>query len=219
MSKLKDLAGKSFGKLTVISFDRISKRQSYWTCRCYCGTIKSLQRSHLITGETTNCGCLNGNIQHGEAGIKTTTKEYRAWAEIKRRCYVKSNSRYSTYGARGVTMCDRWLNSYSQFLGDMGRAPSKNHSIDRINNDGNYEPSNCRWTTDVEQANNRSNNLIIAYNGETRSLAEWCRELSLPYGTIAARIYKWHWPAEIAFTKKIRQSKQLRLKQPHFVAT
>lgn len=139
--------------------------------------------------------------KHGELKI---TKEYRAWLAIKQRCTNKKHPRFKDYGKRGITICDVWANSYKSFLEDMGRAPSIKHTIDRINNDGNYEPGNCRWATYLEQNLNKSSNRTIIFNGKPTLLIELCKSLNLNYRAVYHRIYTHGWPVEKAFSKSIR---------------
>jgi len=118
------------------------------------------------------------------------TKEWYAWNHIKRRCLNPNYQYYYRYGGRGIKICDRWLNSFQNFFDDMGYAPSKKHSIDRLDNNKDYEPSNCRWATEIEQQNNRTNNVRVEYNGETKTLSEWSRILNIPKSTLSGRIKK-----------------------------
>lgn len=122
--------------------------------------------------------------KHGMSG----TPEHWAWKAIKRRCYAKGLKQYSDYGGRGIKVCDRWLKSFEDFYADMGPRPSKDHSIDRVNNNGNYEPSNCVWATRKKQNNNSRHNHYIKIEGVTRTLAQWTEEYSLGEETIRQRL-------------------------------
>ncbi len=134
-------------------------------------------------------------IKHG----MSHKKEYNTWYAIKRRCYNKNNKAYPYYGGRGIEVCDRWLQSFDNFFLDMGFAPSNNHSIERINNDGNYEPINCMWATKKEQCNNRSNTIYVKHKGENRLLSEWAKLYSLSYKLVHKR-YKSGWDLEDIFS-------------------
>lgn len=204
MAKLTNLVGKRYGRLTVLSYiknDRWNHR--IYECRCDCGNVVNVLSRSLSSGATNSCGCLHQdlliarNTKHGEA---KTSKEYWAWHSLKKRCRDKNQRYFNNYGGRGITVCDRWLNSFENFLADMGRAPSPKHSIERKDNNGNYEPSNCHWATRIEQANNTRRNLMIEYNSKIQSLPNWCRELNLKYGNIRSRIYRYGWSIEKAFT-------------------
>ena len=131
------------------------------------------------------------------------TPEYNSWCAMKQRCYYKSNNRYDRYGGRGIVVCDRWKTNFQNFLEDMGKRPSPKHSIDRINNDGNYEPSNCRWASNLEQSNNRSNR-IIDYNGLSLTIREWSSKLGISYKTLRQRIFVYNWPVDKAINTKVR---------------
>jgi hypothetical protein len=185
-----DLIGKVFGRLTVIKISDIRYHRSIqWECLCECGNIKLYTSSELISGDVVSCGCKRREnvTKHG----KKHTKEYTLWSNIKNRCYCKNNKKYDNYGGRGIVVCEEWKNNFENFYnwcketGYDGR-----HSIDRIDNNGNYEPSNCRWADDYQQANNKRNNIFITLDDITHSLQEWCKIKGLKYGTIHSRIMR-----------------------------
>ena len=138
-------------------FTRLGKVR--WLCRCECGAEWTVAASSLTRGLSRSCGCLRRrqawNYQHGESGHSFYSVEYNAWMHMRQRCSNPNYHAYARYGGRGIKVCDRWLNSFEAFLADMGRRPSGRRSLDRIDNNGNYEPSNCRWATPVQQIRNR----------------------------------------------------------------
>ena len=154
---LDDLTGRTFGRWSVI--ERVPEKLPVrWLCHCECGRERGVDPQTLKAGRSQSCGCLRGALlrqaqtTHGEAG---RSPEYTSWLGMKDRCYRKTNKAFPGYGGRGITVCARWLNSFPNFLADMGRKPSPSHSIDRIENDKGYEPGNCRWATRKEQSNNQ----------------------------------------------------------------
>jgi len=160
--ELIDLTNQKFGKLTVIKFlgdDEYGNKQ--WLCKCDCGVEKSILSGSFKRGLTKSCGCLHKEIMkevkttHGYANKNNKSVEYLTWASMLDRCRNKNNKSYKNYGGRGIEVCDRWTNSFENFLEDMGKRPSNKHSIDRINVNDNYEPNNCRWATTYEQSINR----------------------------------------------------------------
>ncbi len=168
MGKLVNLAGRTFGRWTVIGravkSSTLRTAEPLWTCRCSCGVERDIVAGTLKSGASRSCGCLRVdsttamNTTHG----KTGTAEYRIWKGMHGRCETPTNSKFRYYGGRGIRVCERWA-SFEAFLADMGPRPSIKHSIDRFpNNDGNYEPGNCRWATATEQANNKRNSKSVA---------------------------------------------------------
>lgn len=165
MGKLIDRTGEIHGRLTIISLDKIIKGNSYWNCSCECGNTKSIMYGSIKSGASNSCGCLHKELTskrtktHGES--KTNNSEYRCWSTMKTRCINPNLDSYPNYGGRGIKVCDEWLNSFETFLKDMGRKPSKSHSIDRIDVNGSYCKENCKWSTAVEQNNNKTSNIKV----------------------------------------------------------
>ena len=163
-NKVKNRIGQRFGRLLVIGYSHVTKeRSAAWECKCECGQIIVVRVQHLRSGHTQSCGCYNRErvrkalFKHGNAvRSQPKTPEYNSWYGMKSRCYEKNAKGYKNWGGRGISVCDRWRNSFPNFLADMGRKPSPDLSIDRIDNDGNYEPGNCRWATRSQQQRNKS---------------------------------------------------------------
>lgn len=160
MSKRLDITDQQFGRLVAKKPIYVNGKPK-WECLCSCGNLKITGISELRGGSTRSCGCLrvqiNRNLRliHGDTSFGNMSTEYRSWSGMIQRCECERNKRYSRYGGRGISVCTRWRNSFSNFLSDMGRKPGPEYSLDRINNDGNYEPENCRWATLSQQAMNR----------------------------------------------------------------
>lgn len=149
-----DLSAQSFGRLTVIARADSISGHATWLCRCECGQEKVIRAKSLLAGQTKSCGCQRNACSHGHARLKAHSAEYRTWVSIRQRCYQPSHVSFPNYGGRGIKVCARWRNSFEAFLADMGPRPD-GHWIERKDNDGNYEPSNCIWATPLEQARNK----------------------------------------------------------------
>lgn len=156
-SRFKNIAGKRFGKWLVMDHvRRYSRCKLMWHCRCDCGTERWVNPQNLRLGKTKSCGC--GLPEATRLRMRTHRKsksnEYKIWMAMRMRCLNKNANTWKNYGGRGIKVCDRWLNSFPDFLSDMGKRPSNKHSIERKDVNGNYDPSNCKWATDTEQARN-----------------------------------------------------------------
>jgi hypothetical protein len=203
MVKPIDILGNKYGRLTVLARDGINHvGKALWLCQCDCGNKKIVVGYDLRSGHTKSCGCLNkehfGNLnkKHG----KSWTPEWKIWVAMKRRCYDQSQQFYNMYGGRGIIVCKKW-HDFNNFYNDMGKRPD-GMSIERINVNGNYEPSNCKWATAKEQARNTTRNFMVTANNKTQALSAWAEELGLNYYTVRSRIYKLKWnPVEALFGK------------------
>lgn len=205
-----DLKGKKFNKLTVIDFAYNKNKRTYWKCQCDCGNITIVEAYKLKIGHTKACGCLGEYnrkylYKHSIKHQMMNTRLYRIWQNMKRRCDTPSTDSYKNYGARGIKVCEEWLDKEKGFLNFYNWAISngykENLTIDRINVNGNYEPSNCRWVSNKEQANNKRNNHFIEYNGEKHTIAEWSRIFKIKRETIQYRV-KHNYPLEKVFSSE-----------------
>lgn len=200
MSVLNDYTGSRNGRLVVKSeAARIGKYVRCWNCQCDCGNTVVIRLCQLT--KTFSCGCLrNERVREATSthGMSRST-EYKIWSGILKRCYNAGNHAYDRYGGRGIIVCDRWRHSFPNFYSDMGGRPSDQHSVERRDNDGPYSPENCYWATVTEQANNKRNNVVIEYNGASRTMAEWARELGIGSSVLQRRL-KRGWSVKSALT-------------------
>lgn len=197
MRKLKhDLTGQTFGRLTVIAPHSCGERQMKYICQCECGNVKIIRSDSLLSGNTKSCGCLKEeqnkiNLTANHSHKQSGTRLYGIWQGIKERCYNKHDARYHRYGGRGITVCDEWKNDFKAFYDwAVNNGYDEKLTIDRIDNDGNYQPNNCRWSTVKEQCNNRETNIKITIGNSTRSLQEWCDIFEVDYKKINARYHR-----------------------------
>lgn len=212
MAKLE--IGKTYGRLELLERlpgRKIGKRvRGQVLCLCKCGTKRAFPSEGVASGRAASCGCKRQDslralmTTHSMTGSPT----YICWQSMIRRCHKKSDRAYPGYGGRGIRVCKRWRKSFENFFEDMGIRPSLKHSIDRKDNNGSYEPDNCRWATKTEQARNRRSNCFIEYDGEKRTFQEWCNKLGFIQGSLWKRIFQRGWSVEKAFTTPMRKMKK-----------
>ena len=192
MRKLPTPVGERFGRYVVLDEAKSNNGKTKYLCKCDCGNIRAVYRANLIRRPNGSCGCISKerisklNLKHG----LSNTPEHNIWMTMKERCYNPKNHKYPIYGGKGIIVCTQWLNDFSRFIKDMGPRPSVKHSIDRIKVTGNYEPSNCKWSTATEQARNRTNNHIIETPWGTITIAEAAEKAGIKQATLSKRILK-----------------------------
>lgn len=192
---MRNIIGEKHGLLEVLSFEKSEKKKNHWRyyykCKCECGKIKIINRDSLVSNKTQSCGCLKKQ-RVKEANSKhslSQTRIYKIYKDIKKRCYNPKSSNYKIYGGKGVVMCEEWLNNFMNFYNwSIKNNYNDSLTIDRIDVNGNYEPSNCRWTTMKQQANNKTNNIYYEYNGEVFTGTQLSKKTGIKYNTIRSRI-------------------------------
>ena len=208
MGSFIDLTGQRFGRLVVISLGAKlpSNKLLRWNALCDCGAETIVYGCNLRTGHTSSCGCLHSEITiarnyvHGKRG----TPEYKSWAGMKERCYSRINHSFPNYGARGITVCDHWRDSFQNFIHDMGEKPAPNYSVERHDNNRGYCPCNCYWANPSTQANNKRNNIRLTVKGVTKTLAQWARFTGISPWMIKDRL-KRGWSHEKAITTRVNR--------------
>lgn len=187
-----DITNNRYGRLTAICRAHYIGKGTRWKCKCDCGKEAIIALDSLRAGLTKSCGCIRieivraRSITHGNSVSGKITKELRAWSHMKGRCLNPNDHRYKDYGARGIKICDKWINNFEEFLSDMGKCPP-DHSIERRNVNGNYEPSNCYWATTHVQARTRRDNIYVQYEGETMILKDYAARVGVPYRQLHLR--------------------------------
>jgi|SRR5262245_16113233 len=185
-----DLTGQVFGDWLVVRFDGRRRETSQWWCRCVCGTERAVGASNLKRGLSQGCGCQKSAkiarrfTTHG----RSRTAEHRTWVAMRQRCHNPKASKYADYGGRGIRVCARWRISFQAFLADVGPKPGPAYSLERVNNNGHYEPGNVRWATPREQCLNKRNNRVVTFRGIDLPLSEWCRRVGLNMHTVIGRL-------------------------------
>lgn len=207
INKYYSYIGEKYNSLTIIDVAGNDTNGHYFfKCQCDCGNITKVRVDRILKGYTTTCGCRNQgyNYHDGNGLSKEYPKLYSVWNTIRHRCYNPKHCKYKNYGGRGITVCEEWRYEFTPFYNwAMANGYQDGLTIDRINVNGNYEPTNCRWVTLKEQARNKTNSVLVTYKEKTKSLPQWCEELNLPYKTIDYRL-RAGWTAERAFTEPIK---------------
>jgi len=191
-----DLTGKRFGRLTIVEREASKTTPGgrvlhFWKCVCDCGKFRVVRHNHLLSGATKSCRCLSNDSIRARAALHdnaTDKSEYGCWVAMNDRCRRQGHEAFARYGGRGISVCERWRESFEAFLEDMGPRPSPMHSIERKDNDGDYCPANCKWATKKEQGRNRFTNRIIEHNGESLCLSEWAERTGIGVTTIRERL-------------------------------
>lgn len=200
-SKVADMIGKPFGRLTVVRpHHRSPKYVWYFECLCACGNRTIVKGGHLRDGLTESCGCKKAEMTSERSrthGMKDT-REYHSWCHMRGRCLNPSNLKYPDYGGRGITICQRWLDSFENFYADMGPCPD-GFTLDRRDNDGNYEPGNCQWASPADQSRNKRNNIWLTLGDRTLCLSDWAREIGIGAQKLKKRLQS-GWSIEKALT-------------------
>lgn len=204
---VKDVRGRRFGRLVATKYVTGSR----WLCLCDCGNESTVVSQKLHSGETRSCGCLSRDtcIARSQTHCQPRDKAYHAWAHIIQRCTNPKEKSWKNYGGRGIRVCDRWF-SFENFLADMGRPSSSVLTIDRINNDGHYEPGNVRWADRKTQGRNKRNCVRITFRGETLILSEWAERIGIDQDTLWMRLRSKssrRWSVEEALTTPVRRAR------------
>lgn len=206
--KILDIKGKRFGKLIAIERVKNVKKKVSWKCLCDCGKETNVLTTNLTSNRIKSCGCLKNQklIERSTKHNQRHTKLYEVWKTMKQRCSNPNHKSYHNYGGRGIIVCDEWKNNYQAFYEwSMNNGYKEGLSIDRINNDGNYEPSNCRWTDKITQNNNTRQNKPIIIDGVSKTIHQWANEYNIPVNLVRNRIYNLHWDIVKALTTPKKQ--------------
>lgn len=218
MEKYVDLTGKRFGRLVVLERNGSNnKRITIWKCLCDCGNITSVIGTSLRRGATRSCGCLcrekvvQSHITHN----LTHSRIYSIYHAMRSRCTNPNNEAYANYGGRGIRVCEEWLDSFENFRDwAFSNGYKDDLTVDRIDNNGNYEPSNCRWITNAEQQKNKRTSRYVTYQGKAKLIDEWSSLTGLPYGVIYKRIFQYGWSVDKALSTPLMKDHSHNHKKP-----
>ena len=193
--KFEEMFNKKFGRLTVIEFVGSKNKRRMWKCQCECGNITIVDTNSLTTGNTTSCGCKHKelyqkhSIEMKKHGMRNT-RLYHCWIDMRQRCNNPKNKCFKYYGERGIKVCEEWNNSTNFINWALSNGYKDDLTLDRIDVNKDYSPSNCRWVTIKEQANNKRNNVLYTYNNGTLTLAQWCEKLNLTPQCVSTKIHR-----------------------------
>lgn len=212
MSAFDDLTGQRFNHLTVINYVGRKNNNSIWKCQCDCGNIVEVRLSNLKSGKTKACGCLMKNgWGNGKTHGLSKSRPFKIWQEMKSRCNNPNYTYYKNYGARGIKVCFEWKDFVNFYDWAMSNGYADDLTLDRIDNNGNYEPSNCRWVNRKCQANNTRRNHFLEYQGQIKTIANWSDTFNVPYSNIYTYLQRHNWNIE-QYVKHL-ESGNLRIKR------
>lgn len=218
---IQEYIGKKYGRLTILKesgFVQYSKtKMRKVLCKCDCGKEKEIDLNSIKRGKSTSCGCFNkefakqNSTKHGMSMLYTGVKhpDYCIWTKLKSRCLNPKDKSYKHYGGRGIKICDRWLNSFENFINDLGWRPSKKYSLERIDYNKDYCPENCKWILKSEQSKNSRRVKLVEYQGYFHCLTDLCKQLNLPYSTMRHRVYD----LKIPFNEAIKYPQHYKFKK------
>lgn len=220
MGKLKDITNQKFGRLTAVhpTGEKDKNGKTLWYCKCDCGGSKVAPIHLLNNGRIKSCGCLISSEEKSKRATKhglRNTRLYTIWSHIKDRCYNENSKIYKYYGKKGVQLCEEWRDFINFYNWALSNGYSDELTIDRIDVNGSYDPSNCRWVDYSVQANNRTNNKLFTFNNKTQTLTQWCNEYDIDYNVVKDRIGKLKWSFEdalitpIVFGQKIKKKEDI----------
>lgn len=206
---IKDITGLTFGRLTILGYVGSNGNNSQWLCQCNCEnkTYKVVPANQLKGNKS--CGCISKEISENSKKFGVNHPLYSIWLGIKQRCFNPKAKHYLRYGGRGITVCNKWVNSFESFVKDVGPRPTLEHSLDRYTDqNGNYEPGNTRWATKKEQSRNMSNNHLITHNNKTQCISAWAEELNMRPDVLQHRVYTlgWSWAKALDTSVKFQHS-------------
>lgn len=213
MGRFVDLTGYTFGRWRVLNFSHSNhNKKACWVCECSCGIVRTVLSNNLVSGKSRSCGCYNSDVVVERNTIHglSSSSEHMIWCSLLQRCTNPRHVRYADYGGRGITVCESWL-KFENFYADMGPRPSKDRSLDRIDNDGPYCKENCRWATRKEQNNNTRANKLVTHGDLTMTISQWSVIYGVPSSVISYRLRN-GWAVEESLTLPTRKVNHVRTK-------